>query len=114
MGERRSMFDIPEEETRPVTRRPASFTFCTEPHDWQPVSGFNARYACSVCWALGYRRLVMGLVGERNRNHIETYKCPTCKGCTTARGRTCRVCAIGPGWVLLQLAPAGVHDGEEE
>ena len=37
-------------------------------HDWQPCRGWMGRYRCSICLALGYRKLVLPHAGTNWRH----------------------------------------------
>jgi hypothetical protein len=43
-------------------------------HEWNPIPERSARYRCKRCGALGYRKLVMGLMVQHNEQML-VYLC---------------------------------------
>lgn len=69
---------------------------CTEGHAWEPIPGWYGRYKCTDCWVLGYRGTVLidesgsdrqlgfRRTDRQGSGNIIAYRCPKCKGHTTA------------------------------
>ena len=57
-------------------------------HDWQPISGWHARYRCAICQVIG--RKLAALPGQRGRGTgIEPYRCEAKRG-----GARCKQLAV--------------------
>jgi hypothetical protein len=78
----------------------AATTICApDAHDWQPISGWYARYRCSICGVIGGKP--GAIQPQRGRTAIEPYRCEAKRGgerCTEPavhawRGRNLRCAA---------------------